>query len=57
VQDEVQLRKKESIGLALTGVQRLGGSGSGRSAKVDEGKAESGIVNETETWECLACTL
>jgi hypothetical protein len=56
VEDEVQLRKKESIGLALTGNQKLGGDGNGRSAK-GESKGESEIENETETWECLVCTL
>jgi len=57
VQDEVRLRQKESIGLALTGNQKLGGSGSGRIARCDEGKARGGIEHETERWECLVCTL
>ena len=59
VQDEVQLRKKESIGLALSGNQKLGSSRNGRIVKVEKGKVEDEIEieDETETWGCLVCTL
>jgi hypothetical protein len=57
VQDEVQLRKKESIGLALSGNQRLGGSGNSRTVKADESNAEGENENEMEPWKCFMCTL
>lgn len=57
VQDELQLRKKESIGLALTGTQKLGGSGRNRSLKADDSRDEARNKNEMATWECLVCTL
>lgn len=57
VKDEVQLRKKEAIGLALTDNQRLGGSGVGRIMQADEMKRETESDNKLETWACLVCTL
>lgn len=53
VKNEVELRKKESIGLALMGKQRLGSTSSSQSAKIDEKRKRA----STTTWGCLVCTL
>lgn len=50
VKDEVDLRRKESMGLALTGNQKLGGS---RMSS----KAEQKAQENTSGWSCLVCTL
>jgi len=57
VQDEVQLRKKESIGLALAGNQKLGGTGKSHTAKADHDKVDDKNENKAETWGCHVCTL
>ncbi|KZP23769.1 WLM-domain-containing protein [Athelia psychrophila] len=52
VKDEVNLRKKESLGLALSGDQRLGRSSF--RAKTDAPKEQDKSLN---SWDCLVCTL
>lgn len=54
VEDEINLRKKESLGLALSGDQRLGKSSS--KAKADD-KARKAKGDNANEWGCLVCTL